>query len=194
MNHLLRLLWWFGDRPIRFLVLVIAFLVINIVVLPWADAGVRGGQEQFGPLDLRFGFTPEIARESLAAFGEAGRQFYLVFQLTGDVVYPVVYALLFGSAIGFLFRRSLVISSPLQPFALVPVVAAVFDLLENLAIVLMIVQYPAFPDALAQLGSVAGQMKWLLTALTMVLLLVGAVLYLLRRSRTAAAGGADPWN
>ncbi len=191
MTHLLRLLWWLGDRPLRFLVLVIAFLVINIVVLPWADAGVRGGQEALPPLDLRFGFTPEVARESLAAFGESGRQFYLLFQLTGDVLYPVVYGLLFGAAIGFLFRRSLVISSPLQPFALVPLVAAAFDLLENLAIVLMIVQYPAFPDGLAQAGSVAGQMKWLLTALSLGLLVAGAVLYLLRRRRESGAQGGN---
>jgi hypothetical protein len=40
-----------------------------------------------------------------AAYGEAGRASYRTFELTGDIIYPIVYTLFFALLVTWLFQR-----------------------------------------------------------------------------------------
>ena len=81
-------------RPRYILLLIGAYVLFNVGVLPVAAARIDAEGRQVGPLDLRFGYSPATAYAALSAYGAAGREAYLRIELTVDVVYPVVYALL----------------------------------------------------------------------------------------------------
>ena len=60
-----------------------------------------------GPVDLTFGFNPGRTLQMIAEYGDEGRRYYKMVELTTDIAYPVVYALLFAVAITLIYRKLL---------------------------------------------------------------------------------------
>ncbi len=54
------------------------------------------------------------------SYGEAGRANYRLFELTGDIIYPIVYTLFFSLAITWLFQRGFSSNSAMQNLNVVP--------------------------------------------------------------------------
>ena len=46
-----------------------------------------------GPIDLQFFYTPDKVYSMVSAYGESGRASYRLFELTGDIIYPIIYTL-----------------------------------------------------------------------------------------------------
>ena len=84
MNTLRRL-----ARGRNILVLLVLFLFINLVVIPAV-------YPTFQTLDTLTSYTPSEAYTYLSSYGDQGRQHYLLVELTLDVVYPFISALLFS--------------------------------------------------------------------------------------------------
>ena len=74
--------------------LVLVFLAgeifFNAVILPAQQAKM-----ETGPIDLNLFYTPEKVYSMVESYGEAGRANYRLFELTGDIIYPIVYTLFF---------------------------------------------------------------------------------------------------
>ena len=96
-------------------------------------------------------------------------------ELTADLIYPIIYTLLLGLLISWLFQRGFKPDSSMQKWNVMPVGAWFFDLLENIGIVSMISMYPAQPAALAWLTAVLGTVKWAFAGASLVLILIGLV-------------------
>lgn len=154
------------------LLLLAAVIFLNAVV--FADMSAVLGET--GPIDLQFFYTPERVYGMVEAYGPEVRIQYRTFALTADVIYPVVYTLLFGLLISWLFRRGLAPDSRLHGLNLVPLGAGIFDLLENLAIAGMLTIHPSTPAWLAWAATVLTMAKWLFAAASLGLLLYGLVL------------------
>jgi hypothetical protein len=114
----------------------------------------------------------------VAAYGEAGRASYRTFELTGDIIYPIVYTLFFALLITWLFQRGFARDSRMQKMNVVPLGGWLFDLFENLGIVTMLSVYPATPAVLAWITALLTLVKWLFAAATIVLILIGLVMAL----------------
>ena len=80
----------------------------NTVILPAQQAKMEAGSGGTGPIDLQLFYTPEKVYSMVESYGEAGRASYRAFELTGDIIYPIVYTLLFSLVITWLFQRSFV--------------------------------------------------------------------------------------
>lgn len=104
-------------------------------------------------LTLSF-YTPEKAYSMIELYGDEGCALYRTFAMTGDVIYPVVYSILFSLVITWLFQRSFASSSKLQILNVVPFGAWLFDWLENINIVTMLSLYPSTPSIVARLASI----------------------------------------
>jgi hypothetical protein len=159
----------------------VAYFLIAIFVLPQAEARLRapGGN---GPLDLQFGYTPEKAFAMIESYGEA-RSFYILFELTGDVIYPVVYTLTFSLFITYLFQRAFAPDSPLQKLHWAPFVAFVFDLLENIGLVILLGAYPQQLTGVVLIASLFTIIKWLAAMGSIALALMGLGALLIKKIR-----------
>ena len=128
-----------------------------------------------GPVDLQLFYTPEKVYSMVNAYGEAGRASYRTFELTGDIIYPIVYTLFFALLLTWLLQRGFARDSQMQKMNVVPLGAWLFDLFENLGIVTMLSIYPATPAALAWVTALFTLVKWLFAVATLVLVLIGFV-------------------
>ena len=163
------------------LLLLAGEIYFNAVVLP-NQARILG---ETGPIDLQFFYTPETAYSMIEAYGPEVRLQYRTFALTGDILYPIVYTLLFSLVISWLLRRALPADDRRQRLNVVPLGAGLFDVLENLAVAGMLSGYPAEPAWLAWIATLFTMVKWSFAFASLALILYGTFL-VLRRSRSTA--------
>lgn len=149
-------------------------------ILPIAEALIKGDAGRPGPVDLQFFYTPDKAYGMIEAYGEYTRTFYRNFELTVDIIYPIVYTLFFSLLITWLFKKGFAESSPMQRLNTMPFGAWLFDLLENVGIVSMISVYPARPAALAWATTAFTMLKWLFAGASMLLALIGLLKLLVK--------------
>ncbi len=159
--------------------LVLVFLAgeifFNAVVLPNQGAKIEAASGGTGPIDLQFFYTPEKVYSMVESYGEAGRADYRLFELTGDILYPIVYTLFFSLAITWLFQRGFSANSTMQKYNVVPFGGWLFDLLENLGIVTMLSVFPSTPALLAWVTAIFTVIKWLFAIASGMLMLIGLV-------------------
>jgi hypothetical protein len=153
-----------------------------------AGARIEAYSGGIGPLDLRAGYTPAEAYAALAAYGEDGRLFYLVVELTLDIVYPLAYAVFFSLTIAYCLGLALPPGHALQRAALLPWAGLLADYLENAGLAWLLLNYPNRLDGLAAVTSVVTLVKWLFAIASMgatAAALVGLVVQRLRAGRPA---------
>ena len=154
MSRLSRLFHsWAGGWLI--LALFAAFLVFAAVTLPLLRAAPGGSVVS---LDSQFFYTPEEAFSTVASYGDAGR-FWIRIYLTWDIVNPILYTLAFSLLISWLLQRGFKPGSKLQKLNALPVGAGLFDLLENICIVTLLMVHPAQPKIVAWLSTVSTMSK-----------------------------------
>ena len=150
----------------------------NTVILPNQQAKMEAASGGTGPIDLQLFYTPDKVYAMVASYGEEGRASYRAFELTGDIIYPIVYTLFFALLITWLFQGGFPAGSKMQKLNVVPFGGWLFDLLENLGIVAMLSVYPSTPVALAWISAMFTLVKWLFAGATIILILIGLVMTL----------------
>ncbi len=159
--------------------LVLALLAVelffNAVILPNQQAQIEAGSGGVGPIDLQFFYTPEKVYSMVASYGDAGRADYRLFELTGDIIYPIVYTLFFSLTITWLFQRGFPSNSAMQKYNVVPFGGWLFDLFENLGIVAMLSVYPTTPAMLAWVTAIFTVIKWLFAIASGALMMISLV-------------------
>jgi hypothetical protein len=147
-----------------------AFLImpgVGRLITPGAGAGAR-------PIDLTFVLPPAEIAAMVAAYGEAGRVHYALFEATMDVLYPLVYGLMLIALIGWCARRARLGGKALgekasRALVLLPVAVVAADYLENAGIITLLVRYPDAPFGVAAAVSVLTGVKWSLVGLCLAL-------------------------
>jgi hypothetical protein len=160
--------------------LVIVLLLLDLffmgLIMPLIGGLMRDGTGTQHPLDLQFFSTPAKMFAMIASYGEYGRPFYRNMELTVDILYPIVYTLAFGLLISWLFQRGFRPGSKMQMLNVLPVGAGLFDLLENLGIVILLSTFPAQPTAVAWLTTILTMVKWICAGGSVLLILIGLVM------------------
>lgn len=163
----------------RILALLVLQVLIQATLLPRQAAKLA----PTGPIDLLFFYTPDQAYRMVSAYGDALRAQYRTFELTVDIFYPIVYTLLLGFAISWLFNRTVDSDKTMRRMNVLPFGGWLFDLLENLAIVTMLTIYPSQPTWLAWAATLFTMVKWLFAVASLALLLYG-IARLVRKALT----------
>jgi hypothetical protein len=171
---------WLEKNARGWLVLVFLALEIffNVVILPNQQAKLMAVSGGTGPIDLQFFYTPEKVYSMVASYGDEGRASYRIFELTGDIIYPIVYTLLFSLLIAWLFKRGFAPNSPMRKLNVVPFGAWLFDLFENLGIATMLSIHPAAPPFVAWASAVFTVIKWGFAGASGILILIGLIMAL----------------
>ena len=145
--------------------------------------------------DVRFTTSPEAVESFLAGCGDAGRSAYRDLQLV-DLVYPAAFGLVLATALALLVPRALRGASPRwRALAVVPLVGAAFDYVENLAAWTLLVRYPepaAWAARVLGTASAAKQVTMWASAVLVLAGLVGAGVAHLRTRRPSSDPPARP--
>jgi hypothetical protein len=95
--------------------------------------------------------------------------------LTADIVNPILYTLIFGLLISWLLQRGFAPASKVQALNVIPLGAAVFDVLENICLVAIILAHPAQPKIVAWLAAGCTMTKSSFLYASLLLVLTGLV-------------------
>ena len=97
---------------------------------------------------------------------------YIASQLSLDLIYPVLYLLVFGAWLAFLVRPPR--GKYMHHAALLPLLAAVADLLENASVSLLIWQFERFQSVrgLVPVAAMGTSIKWASLAVLALLLVM----------------------
>jgi hypothetical protein len=160
--------WARGWLILVFFAAFVGFVVVTIPILQAAPGG------SIVSLDAQFYYTQEKAFSTVASYGDAGR-FWIRIYLTWDIVNPILYTLAFSLLISWLFQRGFKKGSKLQKLNVLPVGAGLFDLLENICIVTLLIVYPTKPVVVAWLSTVCTMSKMVFLGMSTLLVLIGLI-------------------
>ncbi|MCG9751888.1 hypothetical protein L1D54_15480 [Vibrio brasiliensis] len=118
------------------------------------------------------GYSYAEATELLQSLGLEGRNSYLTVQLPIDLVYPLMFAVSYALMITWILKQFLPKQSRLFFVAFIPVLAGVFDYLENASIALMLNRFPSVSETLVTSASSFTIAKSVLTTLFFVVLAI----------------------
>jgi len=141
--------------------LVTAFLVNG---RPFGVAQLMAITGGVGILDMEVLYTPDQAYAFLTAMGDAGRAFELTHIIPIDLFVPFFYALFLSTLITWLLHTWLPVESGWHRLNVVPVAGAVFDYLENLGIIAMLLAWPARLPEIAQFTMASTLLKFSFSA------------------------------
>jgi len=115
-------------------------------------------------LDLQFSYSSEEAYNILAKYNDEELKKYIIGELTVELVYPIVYTLFFSF---FIFKLS-----KKNTFLFLPLLIMFSDYFENIGIVTIINYCPQKLPNIVTLTSLFTSLKWILIAITILLILV----------------------
>ena len=117
-------------------------------------------------LDLELFYSKENVVENFSTMGPDGRSIYVLSSLLLDTVYPILYLSLFLGAYFKLFRGS-------KAILLVPIIAFSSDILENLQITRLNLNFPNISETHVYLSSMTTSLKWIAILITVSILIYG---------------------
>lgn len=144
--------WWVALATIGF------FLFIAVVLTRVSAYTTRVIGDYASP-DSSFFYTAQDMYAMAKDYGPSGRGTYILLRWTFDVVWPFVYT-------GFLVLWTLKLSSLITGIPWVnvlyglPIMAMIFDFLENLGATIVMVRYPSSSGIVAHLTPIATVLKW----------------------------------
>ena len=133
------------------------------------------------PLDTRFSYTVEEARGAFDKLGAAGREVYREVVSRVDMVYPIVYGLLFMLVLAWILKKLTTSSSSWLFLALLPLVGVTFDYLENINTRKLLAQYPNLSTASVSWGERMTQFKHIAGLLSVALAVILFIVVMIRK-------------
>ena len=119
-------------------------------------------------LDLELFYSKEDVVRNFNELGPDGRSVYVLSSLILDTLYPILYTSLILGAYVKLFKSSGVI-------LFIPLIAFCFDILENLQITRLILNFPNVNETHVFLASMSTSFKWIAILITISVLIYGII-------------------
>jgi hypothetical protein len=174
---------------------LVIFLLFTALVLP--QQAIRSEREtgSADSPDTTFFYSPVDLYRIAEEYGEQGRQAYIRARFTFDLVWPLVYALFLATAISWVFGRAFAVASLWHRANLAPLLAALFDYLENLSTSLVMLRYPQPTAVVDLLAPVFTALKWGVLGLSFALLIGGIIVaalhWIVPRARGESSGPGE---
>lgn len=169
-------------KPLPTLVLFILFVLSYITINgSWIGvAKLLSMSNGVGILDLMPGYTPEQAFHLINALGDAGRTFYLQILLPQDFAFPLIYGLFYFGFMTLLIKTLFGTDSKWRYLAVMPLLAFIFDWIENIFIIVLLTNYQTKIPTIATFSSIFTTAKFAMTGISMVSSLILLIVFGLR--------------
>lgn len=123
------------------------------------------------------GYSFEYATQLLVNLGETGRDLYLFTQLPLDFLYPGLFAISCTLLLSWLILKNRNPDSTLFYGCYIPVLAGLFDYLENIFIAFFLIRFPQISALQVEIASTMTLLKSLFTTLFFVFLLFSIAIH-----------------
>jgi hypothetical protein len=157
------------------LLALVVFLFFTALVLPAQSNQAKRTSGGADSPDTSFFYTAPDLYQMAETYGEGGRQAYIRARFTFDLVWPLVYLAFLVTGISWVYHRAFPPQSAWQMANLVPVLATLFDYLENISTSLVMLRYPSLTPGVADLAGIITLVKWLIVFGSITLLLIGVL-------------------
>ena len=152
------------------------YFLMLLVTIPKV-MGFSGGMKIFDMMP--FGYSTEYANALLKSLGDEGRKTYLYQQIPLDLIFPFLYGIGNCLLLAYLMNKLNNLKAMSIYLCLLPIMASIFDYLENFGIITMLCKYPNSSNLLIQTTNFFSISKSLITTvyflvLILVLLLLAA--------------------
>jgi hypothetical protein len=125
--------------------------------------------QDFDILDNTFNYTPEHVYRVFSIYGEEGRGLYLSYLLLLDFIYPILFAFTNSILLAYLFERLI---PRVRYLYLTPFIALLFDYLENIGILTLLLNYPTQLFVIAGITSAITVLKLILVNILFIITLI----------------------
>ncbi|WP_087018219.1 hypothetical protein [Thaumasiovibrio subtropicus] len=98
------------------------------------------------------GYNVEQATRLLDNLGETGRAFYR-YQLALDLIYPALFGLSYFALFQWILNKNAITRTTWRWISILPIIAALFDYLENITVWLMLRSFPNVSELLVKVAS-----------------------------------------
>lgn len=156
LNRLLDQLIENNNNVLSIFIFSVITLVIFFVIFP------RINNNNYEILDSRFCYSPENAYKVIDLKSEKFRKKYILNALTLDIIFPITYSLLFGIILTNLLKNFVSTDSLWYSSRFIPFMGGVSDVLENICISFLIIQYPMKYPIIATISSQFTSIKWII--------------------------------
>jgi hypothetical protein len=163
-------------------------LLFSALVLPQQATKAEQETGSTESPDTSFVYSREDLYQIADSYGEQGRQAYVRARFTFDLIWPLVYTLFLTTAISWVFGRTLAPDSRWQRANLAPLLAALFDYLENLSTSLVMLRYPDQTAVVDLLAPAFTMLKWSLLGASFILLFGAIIVAAWRWAKQRARG------
>ena len=163
----------------------LVFLIIALVTFVLIGAVAMAMMDQSGILaflDMRFFYTFDDVTEYLTALGETGRTYYL-YQKIVDSFFPIGYGVGSALALGALCRKS-DIKNPWRSIILIPIIAAIFDYIENILLTTQIVSFPSTSEVIVSIAAITTLIKWIFLLSAIGVLFVSVLVFAVKMRKS----------
>ncbi len=180
----------FLSRPWVFTASVLVLAVFMATVLPAKATDAAAYTPEGASFDTSFFYTPAQALERVGLYSPEARAAYVYDRWTFDLAWPLVYGFFLLGGWAFGLSRLVPLNQGGRDrgrasWLLIPILAVFFDLVENTAVTVLMLAYPAVPLAAAVVASAGTLIKWVFVMVGMSgavgLPLAGGIAVMLRR-------------
>lgn len=171
-----RISQYFSERakPKNIFITVSVQLIFGFILMPISTKLVDS-TGNVPVLDLRFGYSLNSAYAALDSYGIIGRRYYLFTELFTDIIYAFVYSVAFTLLLSYIFRLAFSQMHYFQKFNIFPFFIGIMDVLENLGIATMLINFPQKIAWACSFSSYAGLFKWGGILFNLILLINGII-------------------
>jgi hypothetical protein len=152
------------------IILVLFVSIANPLVSKYMDEVTDGAPSP----DTFLGYNTSELFEMAHDYGQEGRDAYVLMRFTFDLVFPAIYLFFLVSAITRLLDK-MPSGSKLRLLNMLPFLAVIFDLLENIMTATVMGMYPKEAVFAASIAPYASVIKWVLVGASFALVGVLAV-------------------
>jgi len=130
------------------------------------------------------GYSVGYAHTLLDALGADGRSAYLFAQLPVDMVYPFLFGLTYSLLIAYYVNKIQRFEKPLFYLAVFPMLAGLFDYLENAGIISMIMNYPDVPSFTIRISNLFTIAKSVFSTISFTILIILLSIFIVRKTKS----------
>jgi hypothetical protein len=141
---------------------VLALLIFMILFMIFVLPGQAESSQKYSGIspDTTFFYHPKELINAAEDYGSDGRHFYIYNRWTFDLIFPLVYVGFLSTGISWYLRNRR--DGLIKQLNLLPILAGVFDYLENSATTTVMALYPREFYPAAYLASAFTLIKWIL--------------------------------
>lgn len=156
------------------------FSAMTFFIIPNLQQQIGGGEL----LDTRFsGYHLVEVQNLMESLGKKGRFNYFYLELFGDLPFILFYVITFTIFIVRLLEKNKIKTQILFLIALLPFLSGMFDCLEDVLIIKMLLTYPTTNPTTIYLASKVTTLKGYALSLTIIFLLLNLIIFLLKKMK-----------